>query len=225
MEKYNDILIGNKARGKILSGIMKVEDAIAPTLGPSGRSVILPRSFNRGPRIVDDGYYVAENVILKDEHERAAADAFKEAISRTNERVGDGTTSTGIIAGKLIHQTFQGLTDDVPSASLNSSDAKKEKDVVVMAREMKEVKDLVLEEIRKLAKPIKTLAELEKVAYISMREIELAKIVAKIVWEIGRDGTGNFIDNHVDVVEGYKGEIETEIVRGMRFPSKIAHRA
>ena len=221
-EKYKSILIGNQARAKILSGVMKVVEAIAPTLGPSGRSAILPRSYNRGPRIADDGFYEAENVILKDEHERAAADAFKEAISKTNQRVGDGTTSTGVIAGKIIADTFQGLTDDTPSASLGG---KKEKDVVVMARDMKLAKDLVVEEIKKVSKPIKTLAELEKIAFISTKEPEISKVVAKMVFEIGRDATGKFIDNHIDVVEGYKGEIETEVVRGMRFPAKLAHRA
>ena len=85
-----------------------------------------------------------------------------------------------------------------------------------MRGEMRDAKDLVIEEIKKQAKPIKTLADLEKIAIVSIgrEDDDAAKTVAKMVCEIGRDDSGNFIDNHIDVVEGYKGEIETEIVRG-----------
>lgn len=224
METITETLIGAAARRKIWRGVNAVVNAIAPTLGPAGRSAILPRSYNRGPRIADDGYMVAENVQLRDPHERAAADAFKEAIKKTNELVGDGTTSTGIIAGALYNGVYTELSvEDVPTASLEGV-KKGGVNVVERAKEMRTAMALVVEEIKKQAKPVKTLVDLEKIAFIAIKDEAVAKTVADMAWKIGRDEAGNFVDNHVDVVEGYKGEIETEVIVGMKFPSKVAHR-
>ncbi len=225
MDKTTLQLIGPAARKRIYRGVKAVADAIAPTLGPAGRSALLPRSYNRGPRIADDGYMVAENVRPKDEHEAAAAEAFKEMIKKTNELVGDGTTSTGIIGFNLYDRTYRDLlSEETPTASLEGV-KRGGVNVVERAREMKEAAKLVIEEIKKHAKPIKTLADLERIAFIAIKDEEAAKTVAKMAWELGRDEGGNFVDNHVDVVEGYKGVIETETVSGMKFPAKVAHRA
>jgi chaperonin GroEL len=225
LDRPTDVLVGAKARKAILRGVERVAEAIRPTLGPAGQSAILPRSFNRGPRHADDGYFVAENVIPKDPHERQAAESFKEGIKKTNELGGDGTTSTGVISAVLIKDGF-GLmpTTDTPLADgIKNS----KKTVRQIRQEMNEAKDLVLPEIKAMAKPVKTLADLEKIAIVSIgKEDEIvAKQVAQFVWEVARDSNGNYIDNHIDVVEGYKGTIETEVIRGCRFPAKVGHRA
>jgi len=225
MSDSTSVLIGSKARKKILAGVNKVYEAIKPTLGPAGKSALLPRTFNRGSRHVDDGYFIAENVRPKDKFERLSADSFKESIKKTNELVGDGTTTTGIIGGHLINKVFREMDDaDVPSATLNGKKGKKT--VRQIRQEMKDAKDLVISKVKEMSKPVKSLADLEKLSLVSIgKEDELAaKTIAKMVWEIGRDANGNFIDNHIDVVEGYKGELETETVRGMRFPAKVAHK-
>lgn len=226
MDKSTDVLIGSAARKKILEGVKAVANAIRPTLGPAGQSAILPRSFNRGPRHADDGYFVAENVKPKDPHARQAAESFREGIKKTNEMAGDGTTSTGVITDVIITEVFATMPNDsIPSASIAGNGNKKS--VRAIRQELTDAKNLVVEEIKAKAKPIKTLADLEKIALVSIgKEDEaVAKTVAKLVWEIGRDGAGNFINNHVDVTEGYKGEIETEVIRGMRFPAKVGHRS
>lgn len=215
-QTVTDPLVGPKARAKVLSGVNKVLSAIRPTLGPAGRTALLPRSYSRGPKIVDDGYHTAENVQLKDEHERLAADAFKEAIKKTNEEVGDGTTGTGVIAGYLINQELAALTTEIPSASLEGKEIDTQT-LVQKAKAMKDAAALVVEEIKKRSKPVKDLKDLEKIAFISVKDEEAAKTVAKMVWELG-------VDNYIDVMEGYKGTIETEIIKGMRFPAKVAHR-
>lgn len=227
MDKTSEPIIGIQARKKILSGINKVFNVVKLTLGPEGKNAILTRTFNRGPRFTNDGVTISENVRLKDEYEALAADAFKEASKRTNEIVGDGTTTTAVIAGNLINQLFDEVAaSDIPSAQLIGSKSQK-KGVRALRQEMKDAKDLVIKEIKDRVKPIKTLADLEKISLISIgkEDEEAAKVVAKLVWEIGRDGNGNFINNHVDVTEGYKQELETEVIKGMRFPSKVAHRA
>lgn len=226
MDKTTNPLSGAIARKKILRGVNAVYNVVKLTLGPEGKNALLPRTYNRGPRITNDGVTISENVILKDEHERLAADAFKEGSKKTNELAGDGTTATCVVGGSLINEIMVSTMSDVPSASLNEK-APSKKGMRAVRQEMKEAKDLVIEEIKKAAKPIKTLVDLEKISVVSIgkEDIDVAKTVAKMVWEIGRDANGNFVDNHVDVVEGYKREIETEVIRGMRFPSKLAHRA
>jgi chaperonin GroEL len=229
MIETTDTLTGAKARKKVLNGVNKVYDAIKLTLGPEGRNALLPRTFNRGPRITNDGVTIAELAKqLPDPHERLAAEAYVEGSKKTNETVGDGTTTTGVLAGVLINQVFNELNKaDVPSASLAGKKTVVKKGVRAIRQEMKDAKDAVIAEIKLRAKPIKTLADLEKIAVISIgkEDEEIAKTVAQMVWDIGRDATGNFINNHIDVTEGYKKEIETEVIKGMRFPAKVAHRA
>lgn len=226
VDRPTDVLIGTPARKAIMRGVKAVADAIRPTIGPAGQSAILPRSYNRGPRHADDGYFVAENVIPKDPHERQAAESFKEGIKKTNELAGDGTTSTGLLAAAIINEGMSQIPDEsIPSASVKGKAVKKT--VRQIRQEINEAKDLVVAEIKTLAKPIKTLADLEKIALISIgkEDEEAAKTIAKLVWEIGRDGSGAYIDNHIDVVEGFKGGLETEVIKGMRFPAKVGHRS
>lgn len=216
MDNITETLTGSKARAKILSGVNKVVDAVKLTLGPEGRNALLPRTYNRGPRITNDGVTVSENIQLKDEHERLAADAFKEGSKKTNELVGDGTTTTAVIGGHLINKIFQQLGDEtIPSAGIN-----KTKGVRAIRKEINDAKNLVIEKIKERTKKINTKEELEEIAVVSIgkEDEKVAKTVANMVWEIG-------VDNHIDVVEGYKGEVETEIVKGMRMPAKVAARA
>ena len=225
MDKSTDPKTGAEARAKILSGVNKTMAVVAATLGPAGRSVILPRSYNRGPRVADDGYYAAENVILKDPHERLAADVFKEGIKKTNLMAGDGTTGCGVLSAAIINKVFREMpTSDVPIVLPPCKKQPEKKSVRQARKELNDAKTLVIEEIKQRAKPIKTLAELEKVASVSIgKEDEaIAKTIAKVVWETARDSEGNYIENHIDITEGYKGEIETEVIRGMRFPAKVS---
>jgi len=221
-----DTLIGSAARKRILAGVNAVFNAIRPSLGPAGKSAILPRTFNRGSRHADDGYFIAENVIPKNEHERQAALSFKESIKRTNQLAGDGTTGTGVISGTLINEIVTPMLSDVPVASVTGI-SKSSRTVRQIRQELKQAKEQVIEHIKEHAKPIKTLADLERIALVSIgKEDEAtAKLVANMVWEVGRDASGAFLDNYIEVTEGYKGGIETEVVRGMRFPAKVAHRA
>lgn len=228
MSDVTHMLTGVDARKKVLSGVKKLYDAARLTLGPEGKNALLPRTFNRGPRNTNDGVTILENIKLQDEHERLVADFFKEGSKKTNELVGDGTTTTAVIGGFLVEQLVSQIAGNaVPTASIAGKENKQKKGVRAMRQEMKDAKTLVINEIKAKAKPVKTLADLEKIAIVSIgKEDEtVAKTVAGLVWKIGRDGAGNFIDNHVDVTEGYKREIETEEVYGMRFPAKVAHRA
>jgi len=218
-------LTGVKARKKIMSGVTKVHDIIKTTLGPAGQSVLVPRSFSRGQRVIDDGYVTAEIIDLKDPHEKLAADFYKEAIAKTNMLEGDGTTGTGVFSYAVFNNASKLLPDsDITIVLPPGEKVKKWKSSRELREEMIAAKDLVLAEVMKQAKQVKTLADLERIATISIgkEDEETAKVIAKIVWEVARDKDGNYIDNHIEVTDGYKGEIETEVIRGMRFPAKVS---
>lgn len=223
-----DVLTGAAARKKVRAGVNAVYNAVKLTLGPEGMNALLPRSFNRGPRLTNDGVTVSENVRPSDEHERLAADFFKEGSKKTNELAGDGTTTTAVIAGFLINQIFDELQyEETPSASLLSKEGSSKKGVRGIRKELKDLKDQVIAKIKERATKIESLEDLEKIAVISVgkEDQEVAHRIAAMVWQVGRDAEGLFVDNHIDVVEGYKGEVETEVTLGMRFPAKVAHRA
>jgi len=213
-EENTTTLTGSKARKRILRGINEVYDAVKITLGPKGRNALLPRTMNRGPRNTNDGVTISENVRPKEAHARQAASFFKEAAKKTNEVVGDGTTTTTVIAGHLTNKIFKDLpNDNVPAAGTSTT-----QDVMELRKLMKEAKQAVLEAITASAQPIKSLSDLQKIAEVSIEDPALASPVAQMVYELG-------IDNHIEVVEGYKNKLETEIIKGMRFPAKVAARA
>ena len=207
-------LIGQKARKAILDGVNAIAIPVGMSLGPQGKNALLYRTFNRGSRITNDGYTIGEVQEPKDVSVALAARAFKEMCKRTNEKVGDGTTTTAIIGGKLMNDVYNLLTEGSSEFT-----AKKTKiGVMTLKKKILESAEKVKAEIKKVAIPIKTLEDLEKIAIVSVEDKELGKIIAKMAWETG-------IDGFIDVVEGYKGTVETEVIKGMRFPAKIAAKA
>jgi len=214
---------GAEARKKIKKGVLAVFNAVRVTLGPEGRNALLPRTYNRGPRITNDGYTVIEHARqLKDPHERLVAESFAEGSKRTNELAGDGTTATSVFAGNL----FFDIIDQLPDKDIPSIQGKSSKGTRAIRKELKDIKETVIQKIKDRAVKVQTLEDLQNIARISIgkEDIEIADKVAQLVWDIGRDGD-NFVDNHVDVVEGFKGEVEIEKTVGMHFPAKLAHRA
>lgn len=217
-------LTGAQARKKVRAGVEKVYNAVRRTLGPEGRNALLPRTYNRGPRITNDGITVIELARqLKDDHERLAAEAFAEGSKRTNELAGDGTTATSVIAGAL----YTELVDMIPSEDIPAAGISTHRGVRALRKEMKDAKDIVVKMIKDRAVRVETLDDLKKISVVSIgkEDAEIADKVAELVWNVGRDANGDFVDNHIDVVEGYKGEVETERTEGMRFPSKLASKA
>ncbi len=204
-------LLGAKARQAIHRGIMAVYEPVAASFGPEGMSALIPRTYNRGPRITVDGITIAEQQIPKDPFVKIAADAFKEGCKRTVEKVGDGTTFTVVFAGHLWSLLFKKADE--------GSVLDKGAGVVTLRRQIlasaAKVKEVILKE---KAQKASSLEHLERIASISVKDKDLGKDIAAMAWEVGADG-------YIDVVEGYKGEIETETIRGMRFPAKVPNKA
>src|SRR3990167_7965669 len=177
-------LIGQKARKAILDGVNAIAIPVGMSLGPQGKNALLYRTFNRGSRITNDGYTIGEVQEPKDVSVALAARAFKEMCKRTNEKVGDGTTTTAIIGGKLMNDVYNLLTEGSSEFT-----AKKTKiGVMTLKKKILESAEKVKAEIKKVAIPIKTLEDLEKIAIVSVEDKELGKIIAKMAWETGIDG-------------------------------------
>lgn len=209
MPRATQTLLGQKARDAVMRGVMSVYEPVRLTFGPQGKNALLYRTWNRGARITNDGYTVAECQEPKDLAERLVNNAFKEACKRTNEKVGDGTTATTIIAGRLMIDAHNLITKG--SSELSS---KNKVGVMTIRKKILESAKNVMAEVMNSATKIETLEDLVKVATVSSEDEEIGELVAKIAWEVGVDG-------FIDVVEGFKGEIETEIIKGMRFPAKV----
>jgi len=220
MSKETRVIAGKKALDIIKVGVNLINDAVKVTLGPEAGTTLMYRTYNRGPRNVDDGYYTAEVIEPKNPAIKLASDFFKEGIKKTNQRVGDGTSTTSVIGGALFNDVYNRMYAKSSGWSTKkSNEGTSQGSPMILKREILEEAKKVKEMIRAVSKPVKTLADIERIAMISLGDNEeTARIVAKMVWELG-------VDSSVDVVEGYKGEIETEMLKGFRFPAKVCGKA
>lgn len=210
MSRPTVTLLGKEARETVLRGVRSVYEPVRLTFGPQGKNALLYRTFNRGSRITNDGYTVAECQEPKDLAERLVNNAFKESCKRTNEKVGDGTTCTAIIGGKLMIEAHNLITKGHSEFS-----ARNKVGVMTVRKNILDSAEKVKKAILDSATKISSLEELEKLAIVSVEDVETGKLIAGMVWETG-------IDGFIDVIEGFKGEVETEIIKGMRFPAKVA---
>src|SRR3990167_5875599 len=145
----------NEARKAILNGVNKVTEVVRRTLGPAGSNALTYGVFGRSHRLTNDGVTIAEVAEPLDEFENLAAKAFKESAKRTNEKAGDGTTTTVVIAGKLINNIFSNL---ILGSSLIGGEAKQS--VMDIKRKLFASAKLVTEEIKKVAKKVETEEEM-----------------------------------------------------------------
>jgi len=199
---------GKEARKKLLNGINEVGDSVKVTLGPGGRNAIFRREMGvKAPVITNDGVSIAEEVELKDSAENLGAQAIIEAARKTNTQVGDGTTTSVVLAQKIINEGIKRIDDDLVLVD-------KKENVMSTLSEIKKAKELVIEELKKTAKPIKSLKEIEQVAISSMENEDVGKKIAEIYNEIGEDG-------FINVEETYFEEIQTETYKGMKFHTKF----
>lgn len=214
MVRPTKTIMGAKAREALRRGVNAIYEPVRRTFGPEGRNALLFRTMNRGNRITNDGVTVAECQEPKDQFVRMAAQTFKEACKRTAEKAGDGTTGTAIIGGKLFNDLYSLLDESASTIGTKGS----KRGVMTLKREILSAAAEIKAQVTAAAKKVETLEELEKIATVSVEDPELGKIIAKMAWEVG-------INGFIDVVEGYKGEIETETIKGMRFAAKVAAKA
>lgn len=183
------------ARKALLKGIDTVAKAVVTTLGPKGRNIALDKKWG-APNIVHDGVSVAKEIDLKDPFENMGAQLVKEAASKTNDNAGDGTTTSTLLAQVM---TAKGMAK--VDAGANPMIVKKGIEKAVAA---------VTEELKNMAKPIKSKEEIAQVASVSAGEPEIGEKIAEALDKVGRDGV-------VTVEEGKGLTIDIEYKEGMEF--------
>jgi len=189
------ILFGEKARHAMKRGVDTLAGAVKITLGPRGRNVVFDKSFG-APQITNDGVTIAKEMELEDKFENMGAELVKEVASKTNDAVGDGTTTAVVLAQALIHEGLK-----YAAAGVNT---------VGLRRALEEAREEVVKELQKMAKPVKEKEEIVQVATISAESPELGQIIAESIEKVGKDGA-------VTVEESQGVGIEKEVVEGMQF--------
>lgn len=180
----------------IYEAVDKLVNFVKCTYGPASNKIIIERG--RGQEILDDGVTTAKEFELSDEFENSIVKLVKEVAIKTNDRVGDGTTSS-LIMLQAIMQEIRDTKD---------GDEYKAREVIEqLQRGLKEFKT----QIKARAKQISTEEDLRKVAYISFNNEEMAKVIAKIFFELGHEGI-------VTIEESKSMETSCDIVKGLRFP-------
>jgi chaperonin GroEL len=184
-----------EVRTKLVSGIEQLGELVGMTMGSRGRNVII--SSGRPPYITKDGVTVAKEVVLKDEVENAGAQLAKQAAIKTNDVAGDGTTTSTVLASKLVVNGEKLINEG--------------KSPISVKRGMDAACAEIVESIRKMAKPISSDDEIVSIATISANnDVETGSIIAEAVNKVGRDGV-------ITTAESQTGETKVEVVDGYQF--------
>jgi chaperonin GroEL len=172
---YNDILFGNEATKELREGVRKMAQLVGTTLGAGGRNVISQRAGGQSPEVINDGVTIARNVArLQFEYQDLAAQMIKDASIRTVELAGDGTTTSMVLAGKIVELGFAEIDKGYNAMKLR--------------QEIEEATGKVVEELLKMAKPIKSREEIIQVATVSSGSEEVAKLINEVLEKVGDDG-------------------------------------
>ncbi|MBI4677307.1 MAG: chaperonin GroEL [Elusimicrobia bacterium] len=189
------ILYGQEARRFMKQGIDKLSESVRMTLGPRGRSVILEKKFG-SPLVIDDGVTIAKEIELQDPFENLGAQLLKEVASKTNDIAGDGTTTAIVLTQALIFEGFKNVTAGANAKSIE--------------RGMHKATDIVVKELKKNYKPVKTREEKAQVATIASNDRKIGDLVAEALEKVGHEGV-------ITVEEGKSADTTLEVVEGMQF--------
>jgi len=189
------IKYSEEARRKLKIGVDKLANAVTVTLGPKGRNVVLDKGFG-APTITNDGVTIAKEIELEDKIENLGAEIVKEVAEKTNDVAGDGTTTAVLLAQAIITEGLKNVT-----AGSNP---------LAIKRGLDKGFEAVVENLKKISKPVSTKEEIAQVATISAENSEIGNLIAEVMEEVGKDGV-------VTVEESKTFGIQKEIVKGLQF--------
>ena len=185
-----------EAREKILHGIQKLTKAVKTTLGPSGRVVILEKSFGP-PTITKDGVTVAKEIELEDAWENMGAQMVKEVASNCSRDAGDGTTTATIYAEAIFKEGLKNIT-----AGAHANQVRRGIDIGVSA---------IIVELQSMSNDVENSNEIAQVGTCAAnQDTEIGNIIAKAMDKVGKDGV-------ITVEEGQSLDTDVELVEGMQF--------
>jgi chaperonin GroEL len=190
------ILFRSAAREKVLRGATLLSDAVRVTLGPKSKCVLIERKFG-GPLVCNDGVTIAKEVELKDPTENLGAQMLREAAVRTGDVVGDGTSTSTILAHSIFAEGLLNVTSGASAIDLKRG----------LDRGLK----IAIDAVRELSRPVESHKEKVQVATIAAHnDATIGEVVADAVEKVGKEG--------VVTIEEAKGtETSVEVVEGMQF--------
>ena len=190
-----DILFGTDARAKLAKGVNTLADAVTTTMGPKGRYVALQRSYG-APTITNDGVSVAKEIELKDPIENMGAQLVKEVATKTNDAVGDGTTTATLLAQVIVNEGLRNV-----AAGANP---------IAIRRGVDKAVNAVVEEMRNNAQEVSTKKQIASVGTISASDPEIGAKISDAMEVVGKDGV-------ITVEESQTFGIDIDTVEGMQF--------
>lgn len=190
------LLFDDRARLKMQKGVQTLADVVAVTMGPTGRNVIIDKSFGN-PQVTKDGVTVSKEVELEDPYEHMGAKLVNEVASKTSDIAGDGTTTATVLARSIFNEGLRGIT-------LGANP-------MVVRRGIEKAVDAALDFLRDLAKPVTDKEEIKQVGAISANnDDEVGQLIADAMESVGRDGV-------ITVEEGKTSQTELKLAEGMQF--------
>ncbi len=190
------LLFTDDARKKMLEGVNKLADVVAVTMGPTGRNVILNKSYG-GPTVTKDGVTVSKEVELEDPFENMGAKLVNEVASKTSDLAGDGTTTATVLARAIFREGLKHI-----AAGCNPTAIRRGIDKAV---------DAVVAQLAAQTKPVTTKQEIAHVGSISANnDMTIGNLLAEAMEAVGNDGV-------ITVEEGKTAETTYEVVEGMQF--------
>ena len=190
------IIYNENARRALEKGIDILCEAVAVTLGPKGRNVVLEKKFG-APQIINDGVTIAKEIELEDHIENTGVALIRQAASKTNDAAGDGTTTATVLAHAMVKAGLRNV-----AAGANAITPKKGID---------KASDFLVSKIKEMAKPIADSNAIAQVGTISAgNDEEVGKMIADAMDKVGKEGV-------ISLEEGKSMETELEVTEGMRF--------
>ncbi|MDF2379563.1 MAG: chaperonin GroEL [Candidatus Gracilibacteria bacterium] len=188
------IQFGDDARQKVVKGVKTLAETVRITMGPRGRNVMFERSFG-GPTIANDGVTIAKEVELEDKFENMGAQLVKEVATKTNDKAGDGTTTSIVLAEALISEGIKNVTAGANPMNIKTGIHKATK--------------AVIEALDKMSKQVTTKEEIAQVATISAQDPRVGELLGELETQV-KSGV-------ITVEEGQTQGLEKELVEGMQF--------
>ncbi len=186
----------SEARAKLKRGVDQLAEAVKVTLGPKGRNVVIDKKFG-APTVTKDGVTVAKEIELEDPLENMGAQMVKEVASKTSDDAGDGTTTATVLAQSIFNEGLKNVT-----AGANATEIK---------RGIDEAVKVVVEELKKLSKPIEGKTEIAQVGAISANnDMTIGELLAEAMEKVGNEGV-------ITVEEAKSTDTTLDVVEGMQF--------
>ena len=190
------LLFNDNARNRMLRGVEKLADTVAITMGPTGRNVIIDKSFG-GPTVTKDGVTVSKEIELEDRFENMGAKLVNEVASKTSDIAGDGTTTATVLARAIFREGLRNV-----AAGSNPT---------AIRRGIEQAVDAAISHLGSMAKALTKKEEVADVGAISANsDHEIGNLLAEAMEKVGRDGV-------ITVEEGKTAETTYDVVEGMQF--------